>query len=101
MNIKTGYKAAQRNARIRGVVWDLTLEDWYSLWSLKWHLRGTSKGSLQMCRTKDKGPYSLENVRIDTVENNRAEHNENVRLSIKEEARAKILGTLRKGRRQR
>jgi hypothetical protein len=54
------------NAKKRGIAFELTFEQWWSLWEPHFAKRGTSRGKLVMCRTGDQGPYALGNVRIAT-----------------------------------
>jgi len=53
------------NARIRGIGWDLTLWQWWTIWkeSGRWDERGRGHGYV-MCRKGDVGPYSVDNVLI-------------------------------------
>jgi len=63
----------QRNqAKQRGIDWDLSYLEWLAIWQTSGHLheRGRNKGSYQMCRFEDIGPYASSNVRIDLMENN-------------------------------
>lgn len=58
----------QRNsARHRGIEWNLTLWQWWSIWqqSGHWANRGRGNGYC-MCRKGDQGPYSVDNVYIAT-----------------------------------
>jgi hypothetical protein len=63
----------QRNqAKQRGIEWDLSYLEWLAIWQTSGHLfeRGRHKGSYQMCRFEDVGPYASSNVRIDRMEAN-------------------------------
>jgi hypothetical protein len=70
--MKRAYLQQRNKAKHRGIMWDITYEDWCEIWiaSGVWHLRGRRVGQYQMCRHGDMGPYSYNNVRIDTVGNN-------------------------------
>lgn len=70
------YSVQKRKAKQRGIEWKLTFEEWWDIWqsSGKWYLRGDRKGTYCMCRNKDIGPYSKDNVRIDLFENNSKEN---------------------------
>lgn len=62
----------QKNAaRRRGIEWDMTLWQWWTIWqrSGHWEERGRGQGYV-MCRDGDTGPYSPENVFIDTARAN-------------------------------
>jgi len=67
-----GYRGATRafgsqrsNAAHRGIGWELTLWQWWTIWqqSGKWDQRGRGQGYV-MCRHGDTGPYALGNVFI-------------------------------------
>jgi len=72
---KKSYSDTLYHARDREIIFNLTYSEYLELWlvSGKWEFKGTSKGSYQMCRYGDTGPYSINNCRIDTVENNQME----------------------------
>jgi len=59
------FHAQRQNAANRGIGWELTLWQWWSIWqqSGKWSLRGRGQGYV-MCRKGDVGPYSVDNVFI-------------------------------------
>lgn len=61
------FKNQRRNARVRGIGWELTLAQWWAIWhaSGKWGQRGRGAGYV-MCRNGDIGPYSVGNVYIAT-----------------------------------
>lgn len=69
------WKTQEYNAIARGVLFEITFEDWLSVWleSGHWYERGKGNGAYCMCRKGDTGPYSKDNVRIDTIENNSIE----------------------------
>lgn len=61
----------KRNAKERGVGWELNLWQWWSLWltSGHWENRGRGEG-YAMCRLNDAGPYAPDNVYIATNREN-------------------------------
>lgn len=61
------YSMQRRNARDRGIGWELNLWQWWSIWqqSGKWAQRGRGQGYM-MCRKGDLGPYAIDNVFIAT-----------------------------------
>jgi len=71
-----GYMEQQRNARLRGVEWDLTFPQWMTVWleSGKLSERGRAHGKYVMGRLNDYGPYAPWNVYITTFANNVAEY---------------------------
>lgn len=65
------YASQRQNAKIRGIEWNLTLWQWWTIWqeSGKWERRGRGQG-YAMCRHGDVGPYSVDNVFIGTSREN-------------------------------
>lgn len=68
------FSVQKRKAKQRGIIWELSFGEWWDVWekSNKWNDRGID--GYVMCRYGDTGPYSLENVRIDTFKNNSFEN---------------------------
>lgn len=67
------YEQHRRNAEKRGVLWELTFEEWCVIWAPHWHERGPHQDEKVMCRTHDQGAYRADNVRIDSPKGNAAE----------------------------
>src|SRR6516164_4696462 len=91
----------RRAAGQRGVEWQLDFRTWLEIWQASGHLhqRGRCKGSYQMCRSGDIGPYASSNVRIDLMENNASEAQaakQRIRLARQEAAcvAAEAVGTM-------
>lgn len=61
----------KRNASSRGIGWELTLWQWWTIWqeSGHWDMRGRGTG-YAMCRVNDTGPYAVGNVYIATCVQN-------------------------------
>lgn len=59
----------KKKARKRNIEWQLTFEEWWNIWqhSGHWEERGKGKDSYCMCRKNDVGPYSIDNVYIETM----------------------------------
>ncbi len=76
------YLAQSYAARNRGIVFKMSFEEWLGVWkdSGKFHLRGRGKGLYCMARLGDKGPYAVGNVKICTLEENRAEQDQKGRV---------------------
>jgi len=68
------FKDQKYNAKVRKIEWELTFPEWWRIWqdSGKWEQRGLGSGKYVMSRVCDTGPYSIDNVRIIT-------HNENAK----------------------
>jgi hypothetical protein len=68
------YTRSKADAKRRGIDFLFTFEEWKQWWidTGKWELRGKTRGSFQMCRFNDQGPYAVDNVYCDTVEANSA-----------------------------
>lgn len=71
------YQQQMLQARQRGIPWEFTFDEWWSLWqeSGKWEMRGKRAGQYVMARRGDIGPYSSANVYICTAEENHTEAN--------------------------
>jgi hypothetical protein len=70
------FAQQKRNAGTRGIAWELSLWEWWSIWqqSGKWERRGRDNGYM-MCRNNDVGSYAVGNVFIATgCENSSREH---------------------------
>ena len=65
------YSGHKYRAARRGIGFLLTFEQWWAVWKPNWS--SSKDDSYHMCRTGDRGPYAVGNVRIDTREANRAE----------------------------
>lgn len=61
------FASQRQNAKKRGIGFDLTLWQWWSIWqqSGKWSQRGRGN-KFMMCRTNDLGSYAIGNVYIAT-----------------------------------
>jgi hypothetical protein len=64
------YTEQKRRAGTRNIDWNFTYESWLAWWSDDLEKRGRKKGQLVMARYGDVGPYSPENVRKATAEEN-------------------------------
>lgn len=60
--IKSKYNAQKKNAKVRGIDWNITFDEWVKWWGDDIHKRGSSKSGLQMQRLHDKGAYQLGNI---------------------------------------
>lgn len=86
------YKIQKRRAKLRGVPWELTFEQWALIWvtSGKWTERGTRKDGYVMARFKDKGAYAIGNVEIIRHLDNVAERNKQWRTEEMSDERHKL-----------
>lgn len=68
------FRNQRNNSANRGIAWDLTLWQWWTIWeqSGHWAERGRGQGYV-MCRTGDVGPYSVGNVFIAKAAENSSE----------------------------
>jgi hypothetical protein len=72
--LRVACRKQGRQAIRRGIAWELTFDQWLSVWteSGKLHLRGQGAGKYVMSRRGDSGAYALGNVYIQLgSENNR------------------------------
>jgi len=66
------YIIQRRNAHYRGIEWNLSLWQWWSIWqeSGHWGDRGRGGDNYVMCRFADNGGYTIGNVYIATQRHN-------------------------------
>jgi hypothetical protein len=69
----------QSRARERGIRWNLTFDEWWSVWqeSGKWPERGKAPHQYVMGRKGDSGAYALGNVEIITGAENAEQSHRN------------------------
>ena len=61
------YHSQRQNAATRGIGWELTLWQWWTIWKESGHWEERGRGqAYAMCRKLDQGPYSVDNVYIAT-----------------------------------
>lgn len=78
-DVKNKYNCHKGAAKRRGVGFTLTFEEWCHIWerSGKWEQRGRKKGQYVMSRIGDTGDYAIDNVFIQSSENNVIQANYN------------------------
>jgi len=83
------YERHKKNAKMRGIEFLLTLEEWYDIWRSSGQLknRGCHKGQYVMARYNDVGPYAKWNVKIVTCS-----------LNLEEAMVGNSFGSAHKGR---
>ena len=64
------YHAQKNRAKVRGVEFLLSFDEWWSIWEDSFDQRGRLPDQLAMCRYGDTGPYEVGNVYLDTNSNN-------------------------------
>ena len=71
------YKHQKNNANTRGIGFEISFDDWVSVWELSghWADRGKGKNKYVMARHNDVGPYAIWNVSIKSQEENASEAN--------------------------
>lgn len=69
------YRDQKRLAGLRGISWEMSLPEWWLIWDESgcYAKRGTGRHSFVMCRRRDEGPYSLDNVFIATAVENHSD----------------------------
>lgn len=60
------YNAQRGNAKEREIGFEITFDEWWTIWEPHYHLRGRGTNSLCMARQGDVGPYKVGNVYICT-----------------------------------
>lgn len=70
--LRTAYNTQYRNSKRRGIEFNMSFEEWLTIWlySGKLHLRGKNPGQFCMGRIGDKGAYEVGNVEIISIEQN-------------------------------
>ena len=67
-------------AKHRGIDFRLTFDEWWTLWAVHYHERGTKRGEYCLCRYLDMGCYEVDNVRVDLAVNNIQEAHVAIRM---------------------
>lgn len=69
------FRDHRAGAKRRGIPFELTFEQWLTIWQDSGHLheRGVAGHQYVMARKGDKGPYSVSNVKIVTAKQNHEE----------------------------
>ena len=83
------FKQQRRQAKQRDISWQMTFEEWISVWqeSGKWEQRGKRNGEYVMARQGDVGPYSVGNVYICLATENHSHAHSNGRVPIRPRTR--------------
>ena len=85
--VKAAFQGQRSGAKLRGIVWGLTFEEWSDIWlaSGKWSQRGNRSNQYCMARKFDEGGYFADNVKIITnYENQKEKTNERWRTQYGE-----------------
>lgn len=83
IDYKNKYSVQKTHAKLRGIEWQFTLEEWINWWGDDIVNRGCRKGQLVMARRGDIGPYHPNNVYKATCGENAADSNIKCRKKIK------------------
>jgi len=75
------YLLHKSSAKSRGIEFDLTFDEWKSIWGFHIENRGTRANQLGMLRTRDEGGYSVGNVRLGTPKENQQERSVALKVS--------------------
>ena len=93
--LREAYRMQRVNAARRGIAFELTFDEWLGVWQASGHLAergGRKRGQYVMARPKDQGAYTLGNVQIVRMEDNRAEQTV---PPLSPESRSKLSRALR------
>jgi hypothetical protein len=84
------YQQQKAGAARRGVSWEMTFDQWLSIWdaSGRWEKRGIGRDKYVMARRGDVGPYAVGNVDIITQAQNTADAHANGCFTYKPPQRA-------------
>lgn len=77
-NPRTAWRQQAIAASQRGIIFELTFEDWINWWEVNlgsdwFEKRGKKRGQFVMARIEDKGPYKIGNIKCITSEANARE----------------------------
>lgn len=94
---RAAFKSQRNRAKRRGIPFLMTFDEWWKVWqdSGRWDQRGRLEGQYVMARFGDSGPYAINNVRICSKEENRAEY-----ISALSEEQRRAIGQLGLGKRR-
>ena len=81
---KEKYNSQKRRAKARNIGFFLTFEQWKDIWiaSGKWGQRGVGRGKYNMSRIGDTGPYAVNNVFIQSHDDNLSDAHKGKTISI-------------------
>jgi len=65
------YKSHQRRAQRSGIPFEISFEDWLTVWKESGHYGERSPTGFVMCRKQDLGAYTKDNVYIATAAQNK------------------------------
>lgn len=60
------FSTQRKNARERGIEWEMTFDEWWTIWRPYYHMRGRGTNELCMAREGDQGAYKVGNVYLTT-----------------------------------
>lgn len=80
------YQTQKSNAKIRGIDFLLTFQEWCEFWGEDIERRGTGPNDLQMQRKCDTGPYAIGNISKGTPKQNAVTRENMLRKSKSEQA---------------
>ena len=92
------YACHKSKAKHRGIIFNLTYEEWWDIWqkSGKWNQRGAGMNQYVMSRFNDAGAYQIGNVFIQLASENKKDGNLGRKCPRTPEHQAKITASLKK-----
>lgn len=78
---KDQYRIHKKTASERGIVFDLTFDEWRSIWGEHIARRGRGSDQFGMLRTRDEGGYTVGNVRLGTPKENAQDRSVSTKVS--------------------
>lgn len=74
--LRDAYSNQKHDAAVRRIAFELSLEEWLTIWKESGHLHERGKGGIKYCmaRINDTGPYAKGNVEIVTNLKNNISH---------------------------
>ncbi len=94
------YQTQRNNAKRRGIDFNLTYEEWLSIWENSGHFneRGRKLGQYVMSRFNDIGDYSINNVEIIVMQKNQSDATKGKKKPPMSENQKKLLSSILRGR---
>lgn len=91
---KVAFSSHRNGAREREIPFEMTFDEWWTLWKPYFHLRGRGANDFCMARQDDKGPYKVGNVHMTTKLGNAAEYHgpRNAEKQARKEREARYWG---------
>lgn len=75
-NPRSAYSAHRNGAKEREIPFEMTFDEWWTIWKDYFHMRGRGANDLCMARKGDEGPYAVGNVYLTTKLGNSVDYHD-------------------------